>query len=322
MGTLRGRMKRMALVYLFSWLLQCYGSSSYPSEGNETCDVNRLKVLWRLPIGCGFSGFFVEFLGYLVGGLGSYFDLTLSMGKCGEDVLNKMTDREQRLIRSLQAKPQWEDPDVVVHHLTGPCEFGQYDEESAKWLQRSGIIHVARTMSESALLTSKQVQSCQAFSGQIWVPSQFHYDRFRAQGISEEKLVVIPEAVDTELFHLESSRRRVQKDDVFIFFASSKWEQRKGWDILLRAYFSEFTTRDNVLLRIQSYVPSWSGMERNVSRHVQRMTQAMFPSREQRSELPKVEFMDGVGLSREEQREAYATVDAFVLPTRGEGKSI
>jgi len=38
----------------------------------------------------------------------------------------------------------------------------------------------------------------------------------------------------------------------FVFIASSKWEDRKGWDVLLQAFTEEFTGLDQVCLAIRS----------------------------------------------------------------------
>jgi len=46
-------------------------------------------------------------------------------------------------------------------------------------------------------------------------------------------------------------RSDVQPGD-FKFLSVFKWETRKGWDILLKAYFLEFTRQDNVILILKT----------------------------------------------------------------------
>mgnify|MGYP001802982107 FL=1 len=41
---------------------------------------------------------------------------------------------------------------------------------------------------------------------------------------------------------------KLEHDESFAFLSIFKWEQRKGWDVLVRAYLSEFTAGDNVSL--------------------------------------------------------------------------
>lgn len=45
----------------------------------------------------------------------------------------------------------------------------------------------------------------------------------------------------------------------FVFISTFKWEQRKGWDVLLQAYLSEFTSEDDVELYILTKPFSDSG---------------------------------------------------------------
>lgn len=45
-----------------------------------------------------------------------------------------------------------------------------------------------------------------------------------------------------------------RSEDMFKFLSVFKWEQRKGWDLLLDAFFSEFTVRDKVTLYIHTYL--------------------------------------------------------------------
>jgi len=42
-------------------------------------------------------------------------------------------------------------------------------------------------------------------------------------------------------------------DTRFKFLSVFKWEARKGWDVLLRAYFEEFQQSDPVCLYIRTY---------------------------------------------------------------------
>ena len=55
-----------------------------------------------------------------------------------------------------------------------------------------------------------------------------------------ERLQVIPEAVDVDLF--DASRHspldQLRRDPRFKFLSIFKWETRKGWDVLLSAFLS------------------------------------------------------------------------------------
>ena len=48
-----------------------------------------------------------------------------------------------------------------------------------------------------------------------------------------------------------------------------KWEKRKGWDVLLRAYWRAFARRSHrVLLRLRAWKPSWEAGDPNLAAQV------------------------------------------------------
>ena len=108
--------------------------------------------------------------------------------------------------------------------------------------------------------------------------ARFHADVFERGGVAREKIVVVPEAVDTEFFSPDNvqpfalpgacragaaSRRRGlvlllvtsrirragRRPGEFVFLSVFKWEHRKGYDVLLRAFLREFGPTDNVRAR-------------------------------------------------------------------------
>ena len=45
----------------------------------------------------------------------------------------------------------------------------------------------------------------------------------------------------------------------YAFLSVFKWEWRKGWDVLLNAYWGEFSINDLVVLRLRTFKPHWEG---------------------------------------------------------------
>lgn len=155
---------------------------------------------------------------------------------------------------------------------------------------------------------------------------------------------MIPEAVDVELFDRKSAKlvkppwsgnamcgeevTVIDKEQdgassrpVFEFLSVFKWERRKGWDVLLDAYWQEFSPDDEVLLRLHSYVPSWVRGETNITRILEEYAYKKYGKSldEVAAVVWDTEGNDSSGLSRADVRDLYASADAFVLPTRGEG---
>lgn len=91
---------------------------------------------------------------------------------------------------------------------------------------------------------------------EIWVPTEFHYDIFEKYGVKKKKLRIIPEGIDTDLFDPNKIKKIYLNNNeynlcyIYIysykFFSVFKWEKRKGWDVLLKAYFNTFNKNDKI----------------------------------------------------------------------------
>eukprot|EP00299_Pterocystis_sp_00344_P002454 c12771_g1_i1.p1 GENE.c12771_g1_i1~~c12771_g1_i1.p1 ORF type:complete len:574 (-),score=135.92 c12771_g1_i1:10-1608(-) len=101
----------------------------------------------------------------------------------------------------------------------------------------------------------------------------------------------------------------------FKFLSVFKWEERKGWRSLMRAYWSEFTCKEKVSLHLHTYLPGWAS-EAPPPQAIQEFAEATF---HQGIEcLPPV-TINQKSITRNELRDMYSSHNAFVLPTRGEG---
>jgi hypothetical protein len=135
---------------------------------------------------------------------------------------------------------------------------------------------------------------CSSLVDEIWVPTSWHEHIMRAElqklGFPNPQIYVVPEAVNTRLFDPQRVRDREvvidmegnaevapapqkigeAKNKPFQFLSIFKWELRKGWDVLLRAYWSAFKPDDNVLLRIRSYIPEFNndGGDKNITNRI------------------------------------------------------
>jgi glycosyltransferase involved in cell wall biosynthesis len=110
------------------------------------------------------------------------------------------------------------------------------------------------------------VRKCNSVN-EIWVPSAWGVEAFAAGGVDRGKLRAVPEGVNTTFFdphraggvaamdlaargRLVFGRPREERAAAegggattkrpFVFLSSFKWEPRKGWDVLLNAYLTEF----------------------------------------------------------------------------------
>ena len=149
---------------------------------------------------------------------------------------------------------------------------------------------------------------------EIWVPTKWAATVFAAGGVEPSKLVVVAEPVDTRWFDpasVEPLPLNVHAAGSTVFLSVFKWEERKGWRVLLEAYFAEFTALDNVLLVILTNAyHSDANFEEQVEDFAQRLGR-------DRAVLPPVQVMEK--LSDAGLRSLYKSADCFVLPSRGEG---
>ena len=134
-------------------------------------------------------------------------------------------------------------------------------------------------------------------------------------------------------------------DKRFNLLSIFKWEDRKGWDVLLDSYWNAFSLSDNVHLNMRTYIPKFdmkfpnsAEMHAELDKRITAFAKNKF--NKTLEELPLVEHrmsssievdVDGLSpedlfageydreLTREEIRDLLHSADAFILPTRGEG---
>eukprot|EP00928_Gymnodinium_smaydae_P036538 TRINITY_DN25522_c0_g1_i2.p1 TRINITY_DN25522_c0_g1~~TRINITY_DN25522_c0_g1_i2.p1 ORF type:complete len:475 (-),score=99.38 TRINITY_DN25522_c0_g1_i2:39-1463(-) len=176
---------------------------------------------------------------------------------------------------------------------------------------------VGRTMYETDRLPEAWVARIERMD-EVWVPSAFAVEQFAASGVSRSKLVVVPEAVDTHLFDpaqhkpLDVAQKTGTRPGDFVFLSVFKWERRKGWDVLLKAYFEEFSADDPVMLYVKTR-PFHS--DSNFAAHIASLAGKLENARQPLARYAVLaEDLPLRSLPR-----LYRAADAFVLPSRGEG---
>lgn len=249
-------------------------------------------------------------------------------------------------------------PKVIILHGT-TCIY----ENKTLINKDPNVITIGRYMLErdnlmnGLNLNERAVSYCAAHVEEIWVPTEWHRKVFTKflndANVPYPNIAIIPEAVDTTLFDPSLYERkakvlRVNKDittvrslheDIFIptakvdnviesnvfeFLSVFKWEYRKGWDVLLDAYFTAFHRDDPVVLRLRTYIPSWTISENCTNTSILDLIAAYARQKYSKTlnELPSVVWEQGESVesgSRQYMRNLLASADAFVLPTRGEG---
>jgi len=220
----------------------------------------------------------------------------------------QLTDAEMRMLVCQQQRLVREPhrPTVIVQHY-------QPTATSAK-LETNASVHAFRTMFETDGVPSRWMPYLMSVD-EIWVPTQFNVRTFSNAGIPPERLRVLHQTIDFDLFDpdrpsLTPMRLNGVGDSTTVFLSTFAFDERKGWRQLLTAWARAFTALDDVRLVLKA------GVFRNEG-EAQKRVQA-FLDDNNLTDVAPIEIIDR-GLTAEEMVSLYAAADAFVLPTRGEG---
>ena len=85
----------------------------------------------------------------------------------------------------------------------------------------------------------------------IWVPSQWGKDVLIANGVDAQKIDVVPEGVDTNLFHPFLRSKTKKENTAFRFLCIGKYEKRKSYAELLEGFKRAFANSSEVELVIK-----------------------------------------------------------------------
>jgi GT2 family glycosyltransferase/Tfp pilus assembly protein PilF len=145
---------------------------------------------------------------------------------------------------------------------------------------------------------------------EFWVPSNYVRDVYIASGIAAQKVVVVPNGVDTKKFHPQVPPMKLATKKTFKFLFVGGTIGRKGPDLLLQAYLKNFTSTDDVCLVIKDFggksVYAGQTFEKQIS------AAQSIPNAPEILYLNEEILPDALpGL--------YTACHCFVLPYRGEG---
>lgn len=170
------------------------------------------------------------------------------------------------------------------------------------------------TMLECDRIPYSWVLKCNSMD-EVWVPSSFNRVTFAQSGVDERKLMVMPLGVDEARFFPSAQPLDLPGRRGFNFVSVFEWVPRKGYDLLLRAYFEEFSWEDDVtlILRVHNntfYDPSGIMISREIKGFEERFSRGKKPA--------PIILLPGV-LEPQDMPRLYSAGDCFVLPSRGEG---
>jgi glycosyltransferase involved in cell wall biosynthesis len=145
---------------------------------------------------------------------------------------------------------------------------------------------------------------------EIWTPTEWVRQCYVQSGISGDKVKVIPNGVDLDVYRPDGSKYPLKTKKTFKFLFLGGTLSRKGIDVLLKSYFSTFTADDDVCLVIKAV--GTNGVYAHSS------IEAALHQVKQTPNAAEFEYISSE-LSDEEIASIYRACDALVHPYRGEG---
>jgi glycosyltransferase involved in cell wall biosynthesis len=144
---------------------------------------------------------------------------------------------------------------------------------------------------------------------ELWVPSEYVRTMYTTDGVAPERVVVVPNGVDLDVFRPRTPGEQPRELSGLRFLFVGGLILRKGPDVLLQAFKRAFGDRDDVTLVIKDY--GADGVYAGGNR-------APFREHMASGQLPKIEFHTD-DMTTDELAALYRSCDLLVHPYRGEG---
>jgi glycosyltransferase involved in cell wall biosynthesis len=212
-----------------------------------------------------------------------------------------LTPEQQLRLTLLEQNPVESAEAIVVQHRAA----FQFDRDIR------GRVNIGRTMFETGRIPDDWVLQCR-WMDEIWVPSRFNIESFNRSGVPLDKLRVVPGGVDIDIYHPEAPPLELGNRNSFVFLSVFDWTDRKGWDLLLTAYYDEFKPDEDVMLLIKTHRYCIPG---SISEEFHHFVKSRI-ARGQRA-FPKLRILE-YDMPGSLMPSLYTACNAFVLPSRGE----
>jgi glycosyltransferase involved in cell wall biosynthesis len=212
-----------------------------------------------------------------------------------------LTPEQEARLAFLERTPVDAAKAMVVQHRAA----FQFDQDIR------GRVNIGRTMFETDRIPDDWVLQCR-WMDEIWVPSRFNIETFNRSGVPLDQLRAVPGGVDVDAYHPAAPALELGNRNGYVFLSVFDWTDRKGWDLLLTAYYDEFKPYEDAMLLIKTHRYCTPGSISGEFNHFVKNRII----REQHG-FPKVRILE-CDVPGALMPSLYTACDAFVLPSRGE----
>jgi hypothetical protein len=209
-------------------------------------------ILWHAPFFSG-GGYCSEAWSYIyvLQAMGADFRIIQHGDGVDQSYFSQMNE-DQKRIAAASARPVSRRILSVCHSEPGAWSVPSPHFQTSRCPHPQAEVTIGRTMFETDRLPQGWARRLTQLH-RIWVPTSFHQRVFAKGGDDElaRRLRILPQTVEevrsacVEPLH-SPVIRRINSDSRFKFLSVGKWERRKGWDVLLRAWCSAFPAASSV----------------------------------------------------------------------------
>ena len=212
---------------------------------------------------------------------------------------------EKQRVRQLIEKSYDETKKKILIYHTPPGIV--QTEESVKFDRR-----ILNTVWETPTLPKYWLPIIDQFDA-VCVPCSQNIEAMKNSGVNIP-VFLAPHGVDTNKYKPENKKLPLNgTHGKFVFVSVFDFQHRKNPETLLKAYWKEFTSHDNVVLVIKTYGDSQNEVLGKINEYKKRLGFG--------NETAPLYVTTGT-LGDRQFRGLYTLGNAFVLPTRGEGVGI
>lgn len=235
-------------------------------------------------------------------------NLAIGLNKAGIKVkIDPKRSKNQLKEDEIEPIAKLQNTAISRNHITIDSIIPSFAEVS------TGKYKILYSTIESYSIPKQFQESCDIYD-EIWLTSHFSAEILKQY--TKKPIYVISPGTDPELYNENGPRFDFSTScKKFIFLSVFGWNYRKGYDVLLKAYFDEFTSKDDVTLLIVSRYQS--GQDKHHKLKIKEDIEAImkqFPNKD----LPHVMRYSKI-TPEKDMPKIYRASNCFVLPARGEG---
>ncbi|UOE55078.1 glycosyltransferase [Bacillus sp. CMF12] len=260
------------------------------------------QVIWRGPV--------LDASGY---GIASR-EYTLALDRLGVDLIiqpytwnfpydfsNK--NKKKRLLHLIEKPLQKNKQKILIYH----CPPGNIDDINKERKNFDRIL--LNTVWETEKIPSPWLPAINACDG-VCVPCSQNMKAMIGGGVNVP-VFLAPHGADTHAFDPGNKKLTLKEaKGKFVFVSVFDFQHRKNPETLLKAYWSEFTSKDNVLLVIKTYGSKRKKILKAISQYKRSLGFT--------NETAPLHVITGT-IPEKQLKGLYTLGNAFILPTRGEG---